>query len=98
MNCIFVPEAEEEFPETIRYYETEAPGVGVAFIVEVHRAVNAITDLPMSAPEARGGIRKKVINNFPYSVLYAVEKDLIVIIAVAHHKRRPTYWRKRARK
>jgi len=37
---------------------------------------------------------------FPYSILYAIEHDLIVIVivAVAHHKRRPIYWHRRVRK
>ena len=34
-------------------------------------------------------------NHFPYNVLYSIERDLIVIVAVAHQKRRPTYWRTR---
>ena len=54
--------------------------------------------LQKSAPEVRGDIRKKVISNFPYSILYAIENDLIVIVAVAHHKRRPIYWHRRVRK
>jgi len=34
-------------------------------------------------------------NLFPYNVLYAIEKDTIVIVAVAHQKRRPSYWKAR---
>jgi len=98
MRSVFLQEAEEEFLEASRYYESEAPGVGVAFIVEVHRTVRAIVTLPHAATEVRGDIRKKVISNFPYSILYAIENDLIVIVAVAHHKRRPIYWHKRMRK
>ena len=37
MNFEFLPEADEEFREASRYYENEAPGVGLAFITEVHR-------------------------------------------------------------
>lgn len=95
MKSIFLPEAEAEFLEASRYYELEAPGVGMAFIVEVHRAVKAIVARPLSAPEVRGNIRKKLINRFPYNLLYAFESDQIVIVAVAHHKRRPTYWQSR---
>jgi hypothetical protein len=40
MNYEFLPEADEEFREASRYYENEAPGVGLAFITEVHRVIS----------------------------------------------------------
>jgi plasmid stabilization system protein ParE len=93
MNCEFLPEADEEFREAARYYESEAPGVGLAFITEVHRTISAIAAHPRAATIVRDSIRKKTLSLFPYSLLYSLETDLILIVAVAHHKRRPTYWR-----
>ena len=98
MKSDFLPDAEEEFLEASRYYESEAPGVGLAFIVEVHKAVSNIVAQPHSAPEVRNSIRKKVLKHFPFNVFYSIQTDLIVIVAVAHHKRRPIYWHKRLRK
>lgn len=95
MNFEFLPEAEEEFREAVRYYETEAPGVGVSFITTVRRAVALISENPYAAVPAGGGIRKKVLTHFPYNILYTVERDLVLIVAVAHQKRRPRYWRAR---
>lgn len=97
MKAEFLPEAEKEFREAARYYENEAPGVGLAFISEVHKAVAAIVARPLSFPKIKGSIRKNVLNHFPYNLLYSVEADLIVVVAVAHQKRRPTYWRRRLR-
>ena len=95
MNYEFLPEADEEFREASRYYENEAPGVGLAFITEVHRAISVITSHPRAARKVRGTIRSKVLFHFPYSLLYSIEANLILIVAVAHHKRRPMYWRSR---
>ena len=95
MNSEFLPEADEEFREAARYYESEAPGVGLAFIAEVHRAISIIVSHPLSTETLRGSIRKKVLSHFPYSLFYSLEADLILVIAVAHHKRRPIYWRNR---
>jgi len=95
MNSEFLPEAEEEFREAARYYESEAPGVGLAFIAEVHRAISFVVSHPRSAKMVRGSIRKKVLTHFPYSLLYSIESNHILIVALAHHKRRPTYWRRR---
>jgi plasmid stabilization system protein ParE len=98
MKSEFLPEAEKEFREAARYYENEAPGIGIAFIVELHKAVAAILDNPLAAQEERNNIRKKVLPRFPFNVLYSVENETVVIVAVAHQKRRPTYWRRRLKK
>jgi len=45
MNYAFLPEADEEFREAARYYESEAPGVGLAFITEVHRVREIVRGL-----------------------------------------------------
>jgi plasmid stabilization system protein ParE len=95
MNSEFLPEADEEFREAVRYYEKEAPGVGLRFLAEVRRGVTFITENPFSAVAVGSGIRRKVLNHFPYSLLYAIESELVVIVAVAHQKRRPRYWRSR---
>ncbi|NTU50337.1 MAG: type II toxin-antitoxin system RelE/ParE family toxin [Desulfobulbaceae bacterium] len=95
MNTEFLPEADEEFREAIRYYQKEAPGVGLKFLAEVRRGVTFITENPFAAVPVGSGIRRKVLNHFPYSLLYAVESELVVIVAVAHQKRRPRYWRSR---
>jgi hypothetical protein len=47
MNFVFLPEADEEFREASRYYENEAPGVGLAFITEVHRVISVIVSHPV---------------------------------------------------
>lgn len=98
MNTEFQTEADEEFMEAARYYESEAPGVGLAFVVEVHKAVASLAEFPLTAQIVRGNIRKKVLPHFPYNILYSVEPDKIVIVAVAHQRRRPTYWQSRLKK
>lgn len=95
MIAEFLPEAEDEFREATRYYETEAPGVGVVFVAEVRRAVGWIAENPYAAVAVGNGIRSKPLNHFPYNILYVVEPELILIVAVAHKKRRPRYWRTR---
>ncbi len=92
---LFLSEADEEFREAARYYEREAPGLGIAFITEAHSAVASVLANPYAAAEAGSGIRRRVLHRFPYNVLYAIEKDTIVIVAVAHQKRRPSYWKAR---
>ena len=32
------------------------------------------------------------LRKFRFSLLYSIEKDSLLILAVAHHSRRPRYW------
>lgn len=98
MKVRFLSEADVEFRESARYYEDKALGLGIAFIVEVHRVAAAIASQPGIGSPVDDELRKFILRRFPYNVIYAVERDEVVITAVAHHKRRPFYWGKRGRK
>ncbi len=88
--------AEVEINEAADFYDLKAPGLGSAFLDEVERAIETISQHPEAAPLVRAGIRKKSILKFPYSLLYSVRPQEIRLLAVAHQKRRPFYWRSRS--
>lgn len=98
MTATFLAAAEEELREAARFYENEASGLGLTFLAEAHRAVNKIEALPEAWTIVRQSIRKKTIGRFPYSLLYSIESTKILIVAVAHQKRRPNYWLARLKK
>jgi len=87
--------AELEINEAADFYDLESPGLGTVFIDEVPRAIGKISQFPDAAPFVRGGARKKLLVKFPYSLIYSVRPDEIRLLAVAHQKRRPFYWRGR---
>jgi len=84
--------AEDELLAEIGYLELRVRGLGRRFHTEIRRAENHIATLPESAPEAAQGIRIHPLRKFPFSILYSIEKDGLLILAVAHHRRRPRYW------
>jgi len=61
-------------------------------MVEVQKAVDQVLEYPDSAPVILGGVRGKVILRFPYSLMYRVVDDVVIILAVAHHRQRPEFW------
>ena len=89
------PAAQEEFAVAADYYEAAVPGLGNRFLVAVRRT----TDMALQHPDAgsrRGtSARQLVVVGFPYDVVYRVRDELLSILAVAHHHRRPGYWRAR---
>ena len=88
--------AEEELLNEIGYLELRGEGLGRRFFAEVRRVENLIAQFPESAEVIRPGIRKRPLRKFRYSLVYWIEKDGPLILAVAHQSRRPGYWVGRA--
>lgn len=87
--------AEVEINEAADFYDIESPGLGSVFIDEVQRVIEIISLFPGAAPVVRGLVRKKPLVKFPYSLVYSVRQDELRLLAVAHQRRRPFYWRGR---
>lgn len=87
--------AEAEINEAADFYDLESPGLGHVFIDEIQRALQSIIDFPDAAPLMQGRVRKRLVSKFPYSLMYSARENEVRILAVAHHKRRPFYWRGR---
>ena len=84
--------AEQELLDEIGYLELRAAGLGRRFFGEIEAAAKLISRFPESAAEISPGIRKYPLHKFPYSLIYTIEKDRLLVLAVAHHSRRPKYW------
>lgn len=94
-GVVFHSEAERELDEVASYYDGESPGLGGSFLDDVEYAIGQILQYPESAPLVNEAVRRKLLRRFPYGILYSVYSDAIRILAVAHQKRRPFYWRGR---
>lgn len=91
----FLPEADQEMLEAARYYQSLSPGLGDDYIAEVERAVHSIASSPKTWPILEGTLRRRLIKRFPFGVLYRIEPDKFLIVAVAHLRKKPGYWKKR---
>jgi len=92
----FHPEAEAEFIAAAQHYERHAANLGIDFISAVERSYQRLLTFPESGHPFGGRVRRILIPGFPYGLLYHAEPDRIFIVAVAHVRRRPGYWRDRA--
>src|SRR6185437_2309058 len=92
MSLRYHEAAEEELLNEIGYLELQAQGLGRRFFAEIRRAEDRILQFPQSAQEIRPGIRKTILRTFQYSLIYSIEPEEIVVLAVAHHRRSPDYW------
>jgi hypothetical protein len=88
---ILAPEAEAEVDGALAV--SRKPG---GFRVAIDQALAAIAANPQVAARiARSEARQYVLTRFPYSVVYVEETDLIRVLAFAHHRRKPGYWKSR---
>ena len=78
--------------EAARYYESQALGLGAAFLKEVRQASEAIASYPEAAAIVRGHTRRRLLRRFPYGLLYRADPQEIVVVAVMHLGRKPGYW------
>jgi len=93
------PEAVAELTQAEEWYQGRA-GLGAEFVRAVRAAAARIASRPRSFPmpafvPAEAGVRHCSLERFPY-MIYFVELDSeIRILAVAHIRRRPGYWKSR---
>ena len=97
MRHVFHPEAGREFEEAVQYYQPRGRKLGARFAGEVRAAIQKLVENPERWRVLEADVRRCRVRVFPYSVLYSIEPDFILILAIAHHKRAPGYWRSRSR-
>ena len=90
------PDALEDVLAGYRWYRERSVRVADAFLAELDRALHLIQVAPESWPAYLAGTRDYPLRKYPYSVVYRLEGQSIVVYAFAHSKRRPGYWKSRS--
>ena len=90
MRSIFFEEdAKVELRKSAKHYDLQKPGLGSEFTAEISAALDYIGQYPFASPSVGGDFRRKRVKRFPFDVIYAVEEEKIVVVAVMHHRRLP---------
>ena len=95
MRYEFHPAALAEYDEAATYYATRHPGLELRFIEAVEQVILCIREAPDRWRVLDGDVRRCLARVFPYAVLYTIEADYVLIVAVMHGHREPGYWRRR---
>ena len=88
----YLPAARLDVEESAGWYEEQEPGVGERFEAAVALTEQKLQRNPMLGTPHRRNTRKWRVKSFPHSIIYREEADRIVVVAVAHAKRREDYW------
>jgi toxin ParE1/3/4 len=95
MKYVFHPEALTEYSEAVQYYKKQKTELAQAFINAIEDAVYRIRESPTRWAVVDEDIRRCLVKKFPYGILYTIEEDFILILAVMHCSRKPGYWKER---
>lgn len=93
----FTKFARSELVGQVAYYEAIEKGLGARFRSEVESAVHRAAAYPLHGRPSAGGTRRRLVTDFPFSVVYTQEAYGVLIHAVADSRRLPDYWLNRLR-
>lgn len=96
MRVSFLEAADAEVEAAQAWYAERSVLAASAFQYELSKTITRIVEAPHRHPKAEHGTRRILFDRFPYSIYYRISDDALVVIAVAHAKRRPPYWASRS--
>lgn len=95
MNIRFLSLADQEVDDAVRWYDEQEEGLSRDFLDELDRIVRLVKTYPLLATQIEPEIRRFLFARFPYSLIYGMDQETIVVIAVARQHREPRYWAER---
>ena len=93
----FLEPAQMELEEGVKYYNERRAGLGYDFAKEVADTIARILKYPEAWTKLSKRTRRCRTKRFPYGVVYQIRGDRILVVAVAHLRRKPWYWRDRVK-
>jgi len=94
------PEAAQELEEAAAWYESEQFGLGSRLLISFENALQLLREPnpPLTFVEGQAsefGAQKLILHRFPFSVIVVELNQAVVVVALAHHSRKPGYWKSR---
>jgi plasmid stabilization system protein ParE len=95
MTIRLLDAAYDDLAHSVTNYNHECPGLGFEFANEFQQGVRRITDYPDAWQLVAPTIRRCLLRRFPYSIIYNISGDDLIIVAIMHQCQHPLSWRKR---
>ena len=91
----FLSPAEDEMSEAALFYDAASLGLGSDFLDDVQQCIDRMRQFPKAGSPITRQLRRMLLHRFPFSIIYSEEADAIVIVSIAHHRKRPGFWQSR---
>jgi plasmid stabilization system protein ParE len=95
LRPFFRKAARLEYDEAAVWYEAQQSGLGREFVAEIERALAQACEAPQRFPKMLQDVRCIRVRRFPYSILFRLRADRLVVLSVFHARRDPIIWRER---
>ncbi len=92
MEVVFDPLALLELRDAVEYYNFQLEGLGDRFKVEVQLGIQRIVSYPEAWQYQTERTRRFILKSFPYKIIYAIDNNTIIVVAIANSHREPDYW------
>lgn len=86
MSLLVTSAAQADLLAAARWYEEREDGLATRFLSEVGATLDRITRIPRVYPTAHIGLRRALVQRFPYSVYFDVGPTDIAVLAVLHQR------------
>lgn len=90
-----LPGAHEDFNQSFNWYASKSPGIAERFAHSIDTALSEIAADPERFAKIDDRHRERLVRKFPFRIIYRILANSVLIVAFAHAKRQPDYWRKR---
>jgi|LauGreDrversion4_2_1035121.scaffolds.fasta_scaffold1236145_1 toxin ParE2 len=95
MKLRFAAAAQRELNEAALWLELQEAGLGERFLLEIAQARQLILEFPDAWHPMSKSLRRCHLKRFHYGLIYRIKGDVIEVVAVAHDRQKPEYWRHR---
>ena len=94
-KTIITKAADRDFIEYFSRYAKESLGLAKKFKENIKQEIEFLSNAPFACAAISKEARQTITHKFPFRIIFIIEDDNIVIIAILHHKRSPAIWQKR---
>jgi plasmid stabilization system protein ParE len=85
----------KDIEAAVEWYDSRSPRLGDEFLDRLDAVFRRVTEQPLIYREVDSGVRRGLMEQFPYAVYYVPNDVNVVVLAVLHTSRRPDYWKDR---
>ena len=89
------PAAVAEGRNAFRWYQRRSVQAGNRFQAVLEAALEEIAKFPERWPTYLHGTRFRLLRRFPYIIVYRLLGNRVQIVAIAHGRQKPGYWKRR---
>lgn len=96
LDAEVLPPAEDDFEQSYLWYRKRSPDTAIRFRTVIREAIEKLRDDPALGIRMDDTYRfYRIKKSFPFYLVYRTEPTKIVVVAIAHNRREPGFWRAR---